>query len=434
MVNVTEVKVPDIGDFKNVEIIDIHVKKGDQIQAEDSIISLESDKATIDIPAPASGIVKEIKVKNGDRISEGDLILLLEESATESKTAAAPAAVEKLPEEAPVQAANPVAKPESAPARPASVAIAPAVISSSAAGAHAGPAIRKFARELGVDLSRVSGSGRKGRIVREDITAFTRAVMSGQASTGSTASMGDMFQIPAVDFSKFGETERVPLSRLNKLSSQNLHRSWINIPHVTQFDEADITALEAYRISKKNDAEKHGVKLTILSFLIKAAVALLKKYPRFNTSLAPNGEELIYKKYFNIGFAVNTDQGLMVPVVKNADQKGLYELAGELAVLAKKARDKKLPPSDMQGACFTISSLGHISGTGFTPIINPPEVAIMGVSRSVMKPVYIDGKFEPRMMLPFSLSYDHRVIDGVAAAEFTRDYAQVLTDIRDMIL
>jgi pyruvate dehydrogenase E2 component (dihydrolipoamide acetyltransferase) len=438
MANVTEVKVPDIGDFKSVEIIEIHVKQGDQIQAEDSIISLESDKATIDIPAPTSGTVKEIKVKSGDRVSEGDLILLLEESAKEEASTAAaaaptPAPVQKEPE-APLQAASPVAKTESTPAKPAPAATAPAVISSSSKGAHAGPAIRKFARELGVDLSKVSGSGRKGRIVREDVTGFTRAVMSGQAGSGSGAGLGDMFQIPAVDFSKFGETETVALSRLNKLSSQNLHRSWINIPHVTQFDEADITALEAWRISKKSEAEKHGVKLTILSFLIKASVALLKKYPRVNSSLAPNGEELIYKKYYNIGFAVNTDQGLMVPVVKNADQKGLYELAGELAALAKKARDKKLPPSDMQGACFTISSLGHISGTGFTPIINPPEVAIMGISRSVMKPVYIDGKFEPRMMLPFSLSYDHRVIDGVAAAEFTRDYAQVLTDIRDLIL
>lgn len=545
MAKQTEVKVPDIGDFNDVEIIDIHVKKGDQIQAEDSIISLESDKATIDIPAPAAGTVKEIKVKNGDRVSEGDLILLLEETAPEAVAEPAPAskAVKAAPPQAPAPAKaveapakktesaatvseqeitvpdigdfnevevidilvkvgdevevetpllslesdkatmdipSPYAgtikkilvkngdkvskgkaiaiiaakaeaatvekvsapeqpkaateKPTPAAAKPAPVAAAPAVASGSSSNAHASPAIRKFARELGVDLGKVKGSGRKGRIVREDITSFTRSVMSGQAGTGAGAGFGDMFQIPAVDFSKFGETETVALSRLNKLSSQNLHRSWINIPHVTQFDEADITALEAWRVSKKGEAEKHGVKLTILSFLIKASVALLKKYPRVNSSLAPNGEELIYKKYYNIGFAVNTDQGLMVPVVKNADQKGLYELAGELAALAKKARDKKLPPSDMQGACFTISSLGHISGTGFTPIINPPEVAIMGISRSVMKPVYIDGKFEPRMMLPFSLSYDHRVIDGVAAAEFTRDYAQVLTDIRDMIL
>ncbi|MGY8813918.1 MAG: 2-oxo acid dehydrogenase subunit E2, partial [Gammaproteobacteria bacterium] len=299
--------------------------------------------------------------------------------------------------------------------------------------AHASPAIRKFARELGVDLIRVHGSGRKGRIIREDVTAYTRAMLSGQGGVASHKAL-ELFEPPVVDFSKFGETETVALTRLNKLSSQNLHRSWVSIPHVTNFDEADITELEEYRVSKKKEAEKHGTKLTILSFLIKAVVTELKNYPRFNSSLATNGEELIYKKYYNIGFAVNTEQGLMVPVVKNADKKGIYELAGELAELAQKARDKKLPPSDMQGACFTISSLGHIGGTGFTPIINPPEVAIMGVSRSTIKPVYVDGKFEPRLIMPFSLSYDHRVIDGVLAAEFTRALGVVLTDIRELIL
>ncbi len=298
---------------------------------------------------------------------------------------------------------------------------------------HASPAIRKFARELGVDLSRVAGSGRKGRIIRDDVTAFTRAVMAGQGGTVSHWAL-DLFEKSEIDFSQFGDTETVPLSRLNKLSSKNLHKSWVNIPHVTNFDEADITELEKYRISKKKEAENHGTKLTILSFLIKAAVAVLKKYPRFNSSLTTSGEELVMKKYYNIGFAVNTDAGLMVPVIKNADSKGIFDLAIELAELAQKARDKKLPPSDMQGACFTISSLGHIGGTGFTPIINPPEVAIMGVSKASYKPVYINEKFEPRLILPFSLSYDHRVIDGVAAAEFTRTFGEALSDIREIIL
>jgi len=421
-----EVKVPDIGDFKEVEVIDILVKEGDEIEVESPLLSLESDKATMDIPSPIAGTIKKILVKSGDMVSEGKAIAIIA-----ARTSDAPAAEKAKPaKETP--AAIPV--PEKSESAPASVPAPATPASGSAATAHASPAIRKFARELGVDLGRVQGSGRKGRVVREDITAFTRSVMSGQATSGTPAGLGDIFQIPAVDFSKFGETEKVALSRLNKLSSQNLHRSWINIPHVTQFDEADITELEEYRVSKKAEAEKHGTKLTILSFLIKAVVAALKKHPKFNASLAPDGEALILKKYFHIGFAVNTGQGLMVPVVKDADKKGIYELGKELASLAKKARDKKISPADMQGACFTISSLGHIGGTGFTPIINPPEVAIMGVSKASIRPVYIDGKFEPRLILPFSLSYDHRVVDGVAGAEFTRELGEILTDIRELIL
>jgi pyruvate dehydrogenase E2 component (dihydrolipoamide acetyltransferase) len=424
MGKLTEVKVPDIGDFKDIEIIDVLVKPGDEVQLEDSLISLESDKATMDIPSTAAGTVKELKVKTGDRVSQGSVILLLEEadtaSAAESKKERKPA--ESKPEE---KTARPAPPPPVMPAGP---------VAAGAGGIpHASPAIRKFARELGVDLTRVPGSGRKGRILRDDVTAFTRGVMSGQGGMVSHKAL-ELFDLPVVDFSKFGETESVPLSRLNKLSSQNLHRSWVNIPHVTNFDETDITELEEYRLSKKKEAEKHGTKLTLLSFLIKAVVAVLKKYPRFNSSLAPGGEELVYKKYYNIGFAVNTDGGLMVPVVKHADAKGIYDLAKELADLAQKARDKKLPPSDMQGACFTISSLGHIGGTGFTPIINPPEVAIMGVSKASLRPVYVDGKLEPRLILPFSLSYDHRVIDGVAAAEFTHALGEVLSDIRELIL
>jgi len=424
-----DIKVPDIGDFMEVEVIDVLVKAGDEVEIETSLISLESDKATMDIPSPFAGTIKKISVKNGDKVAEGSLIAII---ATKKDTIPSDGALGTDTVETAKTDSSPGPKPDKNVARQP----APAVVSTATVAReipHASPAIRKFARELGVDLTRVSGSGRKSRILRDDVTAFTRAVMSGQGSMVSHKAL-ELFEIPEVDFSKFGKTETVALTRLNKLSSQNLHRSWVNIPHVTTFDETDITELEKYRISKKKEAEKHGTKLTILSFLIKAVVVVLKKYPRLNSSLAANGEELILKKYFHIGFAVNTDQGLMVPVLKDADKKGIYALAKELAELAQKARDKKLPPLDMQGACFTISSLGHISGTGFTPIINPPEVAIMGVSRSSITPVYIDGKLEPRLILPFSLSYDHRVIDGVTAAEFTKAMAEVLSDIREIIL
>jgi pyruvate dehydrogenase E2 component (dihydrolipoamide acetyltransferase) len=425
-----EILLPDVGDFKEVEIIDVLVSEGDVVEVETSLISLESDKATMDIPSPYAGTIKKLLVKNGDKVSEGSLIAII--LATESDSTDQ----EVKKESASTVEPEPQAMTESKKPRPVShpaVQAAGPVLSGAGGVPHASPSIRKFARELGVDLYRVQGSGRKGRIVRDDVTAFTRSVMAGQGGVASHWAL-DLFEKPDIDFTQFGETENVKLSRLNKLSSQNLHRSWINIPHVTNFDETDVTELEKYRGSKKKEAEEHGTKLTILSFLIKAAVSVLKRYPKFNSSLAPNGEELILKKYYNIGFAVNTDAGLMVPVIKNADEKGIYDLALELADLANKARNKKLPPSDMQGACFTISSLGHIGGTGFTPIINPPEVAIMGVSKASYQPVYIDGKFEPRLILPFSLSYDHRVIDGVAAAEFTRAIGEVLSDIRELIL
>ena len=422
-----EIKVPDIGDFKSVEVIEILVKPGDEVEVETPLISLESDKATMDIPSPYAGTIKEIKIKKGEKVAEGALIAIIDAKA------AAPTSVE--PQAKPEPAATRQADPAWNEQRPAIPVMANAAMaaSGSSATAHASPAIRKFARELGVDLGRVRGSGRKGRILREDVTAFTRAVMSGQAGPQDRGAMA-LFDIPAVDFAKFGAIETVALTRLNKLTIKNVHRSWVNIPHVTQFDEADITDLEQYRISKKSEAEKYGTKLTILSFLIKAVVVVLKKYPRFNSSLASDGENLILKKYFHIGFAVNTGQGLMVPVVKDADKKGIYDLAKELAALAQKARDKKIPPTDMQGGCFTISSLGHIGGTGFTPIVNAPEVAILGVSKASMKPVFANGKFEPRLILPFSLSYDHRVIDGVAGAEFTRALAEVLGDIRELAL
>lgn len=424
-----EIKVPDIGGFKSVEVIDVLVKVGDVVKLESPLLSLESDKATMDIPSPYAGTIKKVLVKTGDKISEGKPIAIID-----ALIGGTPAPAPQTPAAAPAAPAKTETKPAPRvePATGGSARIHESSDYRSSGLAHASPAIRKFARELGVPLDRVRGSGRKGRITREDVTAFTRAVMSGEQASGTSSKIVSLFESPVVDFAKFGPVETLALTRLNKLGSQHLHRSWVTIPHVTQFDEADITEMEAYRVSNKAEAEKQGTKLTPLTFLIKAVVYALKKHPRFNSSLAPNGEELFMKKYFNIGIAVNTDQGLVVPVVKDADKKNLYELAKELAALAQKARDKKLPPSDMQGGCFTISSLGHISGTAFTPIVNAPEVAILGVSKSSMKPVYINGKFEPRLMLPLSLSYDHRVIDGVAGAEFTKTLAEILSNIKEL--
>jgi len=436
MTKLTEVKVPDIGDIDKVEIIEIAVSPGDSINVEDTLITLESDKATMDIPSPVAGDITKILVKNGDMVSEGTVIAEIDqiESSVPSVKEQSDSVEKEEKESSPKQVKSPEIKqpaPRPAPAGPTgSITVG----SSSSANAHASPAIRKFARELGVDLGLVRGSGRKGRILREDVMSFTKAVMSGDRVFEKNRDAFSLPEIPPVDFSKFGPVESVPLTRLNKLSGQNLHRSWINVPHVTQFDEADITKLEQYRKSKKQEAEDHDTKLTLLSFLIKAVVVALKQFPKFNSSLSPDGEQLIMKQYCHIGVAVNTEHGLMVPVIKDADNKGMYDLAKELAVLAQKARDKKLSPSEMQGGCFTISSLGHIGGTGFTPIVNTPEVAIMGVARSTMKPVYIDGKFVPRLILPFSISYDHRVIDGVAAAEFTRSLGGILTDIRDILM
>ena len=470
MSQVTDILIPNIGDFDAVEVIEIAVKPGDSVKPEDTLITLESDKATMDIPAPAAGTVQELMVKVGDAVSEGTLILKLEQEGAGS---AAPAGTDK-PEASgePAQAGTPTAESETAeqstpspddagsaanrgrtsgpspedsagsgdPSPSASAHVqkpapktpagAQTAGTSASARAHASPGVRKYARELGVDLGLVKGSGKKGRILKEDVTAFTRTVMTGKrVFDGQT-----LPEIPPVDFSRFGPVETRPLSRLKRLGGQNLHRNWVNVPHVTQHDETDITDLEAFRQSKKSEAKRRGVKLTLLSFLVKAVVVALRKYPEFNASLGPDGKELIYKQYFHIGVAVNTDQGLLVPVVKDANLKGMFELAAELEELAQKARDKKLRPADMEGGCFTISSLGHIGGTGFTPIINSPEVAILGVSRATTRPVYRDGKLEPRLILPYSLSYDHRVIDGVAAAQFTRALGEILTDIRDILL
>lgn len=440
MSQVTDILIPNIGDFDTVEIIEVAVSPGDTVKPEDTLITLESDKATMDIPAPAAGTVKELLVKVGDTVSEGTLILKLEEhDAPGGVSPDSPGSVgtdfKSVPGGVPDPATPSPDKPDTQPAHgqkppPKTPGGAQTAGTSASARAHASPGVRKYARELGVELGLVKGSGKKGRILKEDVTAFTRTVMTGKRLfDGQT-----LPEIPPVDFSKFGPVENRPLSRLKRLGGQNLHRNWVSVPHVTQHDETDITELEAFRQSKKSEAKRRGVKLTLLSFLVKAVVVALRKYPEFNASLGPDGKELIYKQYFHIGVAVNTDQGLLVPVVKDANLKGMFELAEELEQLAQKARDKKLRPADMEGGCFTISSLGHIGGTGFTPIINSPEVAILGVSRATTKPVYRDGKLEARLILPYSLSYDHRVIDGVAAAQFTRALGEILTDIRDILL
>ncbi|MBR7794258.1 dihydrolipoyllysine-residue acetyltransferase [Undibacterium sp. FT147W] len=436
-----EVKVPDIGDFKEVEVIELMVKVGDTIKVDQSLITVESDKASMEIPSSHAGVVKEIKVKVGDKVAEGSLLVIVEASGD------VPAAAPAQPVAAPATPAAPAAAapvPASAPvvaAAPAVTAAAP-VATAAAGKAHASPSIRKFARELGVDLSRVAGSGQKGRITQEDVQNFVKGIMAGStavAAVSAPAKNGsgvglDVLPWPSLDFSKFGATTISPLSRIKKLSGPNLHRNWVMIPHVTQFDEADITGLEDFRKSSNEAMAKSGVKLTMLAFVIKASVAALKKFPAFNSSLDATGENLILKQYYNIGFAADTPNGLVVPVVKNADQKTLSQIALEMGELSAQAREGKLKPADMQGATFTISSLGGIGGTAFTPIINAPEVAILGLSKSSIKPVW-DGKaFQPRLMLPLSLSYDHRVIDGAMAAKFTAYLADVLADLRKTLL
>lgn len=436
----TEIKIPDIGDFENVEIIDISISPGDSIKKEDTLLTLESDKASMDIPSPLAGKVIEVLVKTGDKASEGTPVALIETSAEEKKQASSPEPETKTenktvrPPETGHRAELSTTAEHGYPPRPAPAAPqgAETVGSSRSAKAHASPSVRRFARELGVDLGLVYGTGPKGRILREDIKAFTKSMLSGNKLTATGAF--SMPEVATVDFSKFGDIETLPLSRIKRLGGQHLHRSWITVPHVTQFDEADITDLEEFRQSKLDDAEEQGIKLTLIPFLVKAVVDVLQQYPEFNASLSHDGEHIILKKYFHIGVAVNTDDGLVVPVIKDADKKGLFHIAKELGELAQKARAQKLSPSELQGGCFTISSLGGIGGTGFTPIINAPEVAILGVAKAVMKPVYIDEELVPRLTVPFSLSYDHRVIDGVAAAQFTRFLGSVLSDIRQILL
>jgi pyruvate dehydrogenase E2 component (dihydrolipoamide acetyltransferase) len=432
MANPKEITLPDIGDFDTVDVIEVSVKVGDSVNVEDTIITLESDKATMDIPSPTAGVVTRLLVNIGDSISKGTPILLMDESEpsevedTEQTAEAAPSAsVDKTPE---VQTAPQTAQRTA----PAIMETAQIVGGSRSEKAHASPSVRRFARELGVDLGLVYGKGPKGRILKEDVKAFTKSMLSGN-KLDSSGGFG-FPEIPPVDFSKFGQIEMQALSRLKRLGGQALHRSWITVPHVTQFDEADISDLEEFRKSKLDAAKAEGTKLTLVTFLVKAVVVALQKFPEFNSSITSDGENLVIKKYFHIGVAVNTKNGLVVPVIKDADKKGLFEIADEISQLSSKAQEGKLIPADMQGGCFTISSLGSIGGTAFTPIVNAPEVAILGVSRSAMKPVYQNGEFVPRLMMPYALSYDHRVIDGVAAAKFTQFLSTTLTDIRHILL
>jgi len=434
-----EVRVPDIGDFDNVDVIDILVKPGDEVAAEDPLITLESDKATMDVPAPRAGTVNAIETEIGAKVSEGDLIVTLTVRSGGAAPASAPTPVHDAPRDERESATRDDAQappPAQGAARPAPATSPARETGGEARGAarkaHASPSVRRFARELGVDVTLVNGSGPKGRILKEDVQGYVKDVMHGMR--GQAGGALALPAAPEIDFSRSGEIETTPLNKIRKLTGQNLHRSWLTVPHVFQMDEADVTELEEFRRSKADEAEQKGTKLTLLAFLVKAAVVALKKFPDFNASLSPDGEALIHKKYFHIGVAVNTGHGLVVPVIRDVDKKGLYELALEARELAAKARERKITPAEMQGACFTISSLGGIGGTHFTPIINTPEVAILGVSPSIMKPVWRDGEFEPRLMLPFTLSYDHRVIDGVAAAQFTRFLTTVLGDIRHILL
>lgn len=426
MAEIKQVLVPDIGNYKDVSIIEVMVKAGDTVNAEDNLLTLETDKAAMEVPSPFAGVVKEMKVKVGDKVSQGSLILLIESS----DAASAP------------QASQPAAQPAPAAAAPAPVAVKPAAAPvvasvvqpvSSGGKAHASPAIRRYARELGVAVAQVKGSGEKGRVTKDDVQNFVKAALA--QPRGAAGGNGlQVLDMPVVDFAKFGSVETRPLSRIKKISGANLHRNWVTIPHVTQFDEADISEMEAFRKQLGVEYAKQNIKITPLAFMLKAAVAALQQFPEFNASLDASGENLVLKQYFHIGVAVDTPDGLMVPVLRDVDKKGIVQLAKELGEISARAREKKITAADMQGGCFSISSLGGIGGTAFTPIINAPEVAILGVSRSSMKPVYQDGEFVPCLMLPLSLSYDHRVIDGAAAARFTAYLAQVLADIRRLAL
>lgn len=451
------VKVPDIGDFKDVAVIEMLVKVGDTVKVEQSLMTVESDKASMEIPSSHAGVVKELKVKLGDTVNIGDLIVVLEGVAAATASAPAPVAAPVASAPATTSAAAPTSSASTDPAQvPAAVAAAqstaPAVpahnpnIAPTGSLPHASPSVRKFARELGVPLGEVKGSGIKGRITETDIQSFTKSVMAGATQTiaaqaGNTASKGQtgndgaglgLIPWPKVDFAKFGAVERVDMSRIKKISAANLHRNWVMIPHVTNHDDADITELEAFRVQMNKENEKAGLKITMLAFLIKASVAALKKFPTFNSSL--EGDQLVLKQYFHIGFAADTPNGLVVPVIKDADKKGVLQISKEMGEMAGKARDGKLGPADMQGACFTISSLGGIGGRYFTPIINAPEVAILGVCKSQIEPVWDGDKFVPRLMLPLSLSWDHRVIDGASAARFNAYLCQILGDFRRVML
>ena len=432
-----QIRVPDIGEFADVEVIEVSVQVGDSVAIEDPLITIETDKATVEVPAPASGVVQELMLKVGDKVSKDSLILTLSGADTkvDSPADVAPDQNTQIAAQPSIEQQEPVP----APTPTDSVSVKPGMHQRElAACIYASPGVRRFARELGVDLSKVQGTGNKNRILKQDIEQFVKqALSSTNVSAGQAQTMGANFMVaemPEVDCSRFGEFEQQPLSRIKKLSGAYLHRNWVRIPHVTQFDEADITDLENFRKGQKAIAEKHGVKLTPLVFIMKAVVAGLKQFPHFNSQLTADGSSLILKKYFHIGVAVDTPNGLVVPVVRDVDQKGLFQLAADLKELSHKAREGKLVGADMQGGSFTISSLGGIGGTAFTPIVNAPEVAILGVSKSKQQPVFINGEFKPRLMVPLSLSYDHRVIDGADGVRFTSFLVQQLSDIRRLLL
>jgi pyruvate dehydrogenase E2 component (dihydrolipoamide acetyltransferase) len=420
----TEVRVPDIGDFDDVPIIEIHVKTGDHINAEDALVTLESDKATMDVPAPVAGIVREVPVKVGDRVSEGALILTVDPG--DGASSQPPSLVEQQEPEVAVK------PPAAAPAASAPV-VARAAPPGDFDGVHAGPSVRRTARELGVDLAVVTGTGPKGRVTKEDLLAHLRGPAAAPVATAAAVGTG-IPEIPSQDFARFGPVEIRPLSRIRKLSGPHLHRSWLNVPHVTHNDQADITDIDRYRKELDTAAKADGYRVTLLAFLMKAAVSALKQFPEFNSSLSPEKDSLILKRYYHIGIAVDTPDGLVVPVIRDVDRKGITELSKDLGAVSKKARDGKLSGTDLQGGTFTISSLGGIGGTSFTPIVNAPEVAILGVVRSTQAPVWNGESFQPRLMLPLSLSYDHRVVDGALAARFARHLCTVLEDVRRLIL
>ena len=432
-----EILVPDIGDFEDVEVIEVLVSAGDAIEREDSLVTIESDKASMEIPSPFSGVVGEIAVSVGQRVSEGTLLARITTSDAEPdakpiavarEAAARATAVDAKP--AAVEASEPTTSDEPRAPQPA-----PALHAASAARtAHASPSVRRFARELGANLDRIQGSGRKGRVLKQDVQDYIKRALHQGSPPAPLENVLQIAPARPVDFSEFGEIEIAPLNNIRKIAARSLHRSWATIPHVTQFDEADITELEAYRKSQQIEAEKRNVKLTALTFVMKAVVSTLKEFPQFCASLDESGDNLILKRYFHIGVAVDTPNGLVVPVVRDVDRKGLFDLAAELAEVSERARNRKLTQADLSGGCFSISSLGGIGGTAFTPIVNGPEVAILGVSRHLMKPVHLDGQFVPRLMLPLSLSYDHRVIDGAAAARFTTKLRGVLSDVRNLAL
>jgi len=444
-----EVRVPDIGNVDRVSVVDVLVRPGDVVHVDDPLITLESDKASMDVPSPAAGKVVEVKVARGDQVGANALILLLEpaaeaEAKAEAKAAAGaappaaataatgtPAKLEEsaLKQEEPAPARRAAAPPAVAAAPPA--ATPPPIDEAAFAQAYASPSVRRLARELGVDLGRVAGSGRGGRVLKEDVQGFVKTAL---AAPAATALLPGLQPPPVIDFARFGPVERRPLTRIQKVAGPHLHRAWLQVPHVTQFDEADITELEEFRQVYGEEARARDIKLTLLPFVIKACVAALREFPQFNASLAPGGEEIVLKRYFHVGVAVDTPEGLVVPVIRDADRKGLLELAQELAATAQRARERKLKPDDLQGGSFSISSLGGIGGTAFTPIVNFPEVAILGVSRAALRPVHQDGGFVPRRILPLSLSYDHRVVDGAAAARFVTYVSGVLGDIRKLLL